>query len=61
MFTTFPMLFQEMYGWDTGISGLAYLASGIGFLVGTFGAAPLAGHIYTTVRTATDSIMVKVD
>lgn len=49
MFTTFPTLFNEIYGWDAGISGLAYLGSGVGFLVGTIATTPIAGGIYTTV------------
>lgn len=34
LFTTFPVVFQETYGFDTGISGLAYLGLGLGFLSG---------------------------
>ncbi|PYH47113.1 MFS transporter [Aspergillus saccharolyticus JOP 1030-1] len=33
-FTTISTVFQEDYGWSTGISGLAYLGIGIGFLTG---------------------------
>ncbi|KAI0397015.1 major facilitator superfamily domain-containing protein [Xylariaceae sp. FL0594] len=34
LFTTFPAVFQETYGWSTGISGLAYLGLGLGFFAG---------------------------
>ncbi|KAJ7121826.1 multidrug resistance protein 4 [Mycena crocata] len=33
MFTTFPPLFTETYGFSVGISGLAYLGLGIGFIL----------------------------
>ncbi|RAH44638.1 MFS transporter [Aspergillus brunneoviolaceus CBS 621.78] len=33
-FTTISSVFQEDYGWSTGISGLAYLGIGIGFMTG---------------------------
>lgn len=33
-FTTIPSVFQENYGFSTGLSGLAYLGIGIGFFVG---------------------------
>ncbi|KAL4737190.1 putative MFS multidrug transporter [Aspergillus similis] len=35
-FTTISSVFEEGYGWSTGISGLAYLGIGIGFMVGLF-------------------------
>lgn len=34
LFTTFPTVFQEVYGFDAGTSGLAYLGLGIGMMVG---------------------------
>jgi len=34
LFTTFPEVFGEQYGWDEGLIGLSYLGSGIGFMVG---------------------------
>jgi hypothetical protein len=34
LFTTFPTVFQETYGFGTGISGLAYLGLGLGFMCG---------------------------
>ncbi|KAJ5523487.1 hypothetical protein N7513_013031 [Penicillium frequentans] len=33
-FTTITSVFMEKYGWTTGVSGLAYLGIGIGFIVG---------------------------
>jgi len=33
-FTTFPIVFQEVYNFSEGISGLAYLGLGIGSMVG---------------------------
>jgi MFS family permease len=33
-FTTFPIVFQEVYGFSEGISGLAYLGLGLGSIVG---------------------------
>ena len=33
-FTTFPIVFQEVYNFSQGISGLAYLGLGIGSMVG---------------------------
>ncbi|KAJ5716759.1 MFS transporter [Penicillium malachiteum] len=39
LFTTFPDVFEETYGWGPGISGLAYLGLGIGmiFSIALFG------------------------
>lgn len=34
-FTTISSVFGQQYGWSTGISGLAYLGIGIGFITGT--------------------------
>lgn len=34
LFTTFPSVFEEQYGFRTAVSGLAYLGLGIGFLAG---------------------------
>ncbi|KAI0490343.1 major facilitator superfamily domain-containing protein [Xylaria cf. heliscus] len=36
LFTTFPTVFQEQYNFGTGVSGLAYLGLGLGFLSGLF-------------------------
>ncbi|KAH8164328.1 hypothetical protein CIB48_g3938 [Xylaria polymorpha] len=34
LFTTFPGVFEETYHFGTGVSGLAYLGLGLGFLIG---------------------------
>ncbi|KAF3480260.1 putative transporter [Arthroderma uncinatum] len=34
LFTTFPSVFHGVYGWDEGVSGLAYLGLGIGMMLG---------------------------
>ncbi|KAK2767080.1 hypothetical protein FQN54_006399 [Arachnomyces sp. PD_36] len=34
LFTTFPMVFEQQYGFGPGISGLAYLGFGIGMVLG---------------------------
>jgi len=49
IFTTFPTLFSDIYGWGPGVSGLAYLGPGIGFLVATALGTPLMNKIYLTV------------
>jgi len=46
LFVTFPTLYSEVYGWDAGISGLAYLGPGIGFFASTMLAALLMDRIY---------------
>ncbi|KAF8577723.1 multidrug resistance protein 4 [Ramaria rubella] len=49
LFTTFPELFAETYGWGPGISGLAYLGPGVGFITSTSLGAPLMTKIYVTL------------
>lgn len=49
MFTTFPDLFNKIYGWDSGISGLAYLGASFGFAVATLAGVPILSRIYNTV------------
>ena len=34
LFTTFPAVFEEQYGFTTGTSGLSYLGMGIGMILG---------------------------
>ncbi|KAL4081769.1 major facilitator superfamily domain-containing protein [Scleroderma yunnanense] len=46
MFTTFSTLFSDVYHWSTGISGLAYLGLGIGFLLSTVLGAKISGKMY---------------
>ncbi|KAJ7228182.1 major facilitator superfamily domain-containing protein [Mycena pura] len=46
MFTTFSTLFSDVYGFDTGISGLTYIGLGVGFFIATFLSARVASEIY---------------
>ncbi|KAF5390887.1 hypothetical protein D9757_004505 [Collybiopsis confluens] len=46
MFTTFPNLFSEIYGFNTGVGGLVYLGLGIGFILATLFGARTADQIY---------------
>ncbi|KIK38330.1 hypothetical protein CY34DRAFT_15117 [Suillus luteus UH-Slu-Lm8-n1] len=46
MFTTFPSLFSGVYHFSIGISGLAYLGLGLGFISATVFAVRLSGKIY---------------
>ncbi|KAF9073047.1 multidrug resistance protein 4 [Rhodocollybia butyracea] len=50
MFTTFPTLFSDVYGFDTEIGGLVYLGLGIGFIVATLFGAKQANQIYLYAR-----------
>ncbi|KUI56335.1 hypothetical protein VP1G_03671 [Cytospora mali] len=34
LFATFPSVFEQTYGWGTGVSGLAYLGLGVGCAIG---------------------------
>lgn len=34
LFATFPSVFEQTYGWSTGVSGLAYLGLGVGCAIG---------------------------
>src|SRR6478752_6641603 len=36
LFTTFPSVFQDVYGFNPGVAGLAYLGLGIGMSLGLF-------------------------
>jgi hypothetical protein len=49
LFTTFPTLFSGIYGWGPGISGLAFIGPGIGFLGATMAGALLLSKIYLKV------------
>ncbi|KAI0053811.1 multidrug resistance protein 4 [Auriscalpium vulgare] len=46
MFTTFPGLFLETYHFSVGVSGLAYLGLGIGFVLSTLIGAKAGNAIY---------------
>lgn len=46
MFTTFPQLFTDIYHFSTGISGLAYIGLGLGFMSATVVGAGVADTVY---------------
>ncbi|KZT65998.1 MFS general substrate transporter [Daedalea quercina L-15889] len=46
MFTTFPDLFTGIYGFSIGVSGLAYIGLGLGFVLATLVGASVADGIY---------------
>ncbi|KIJ66432.1 hypothetical protein HYDPIDRAFT_86594 [Hydnomerulius pinastri MD-312] len=46
MFTTFPNLFSEVYHFNTGVGGLAYLGVGLGFLLAGLFGAKISDKIY---------------
>ncbi|KDQ64730.1 hypothetical protein JAAARDRAFT_28372 [Jaapia argillacea MUCL 33604] len=46
MFTTFPTLFSEIYGFKAGVGGLAYLGLGLGFLIATVVGAKFSDAVY---------------
>lgn len=49
MFTTFPTLFSEIYGWGPGVSGLAYLGPGVGFFIAAMAGGRLMSKVYEVV------------
>ncbi|OJA12250.1 hypothetical protein AZE42_04087 [Rhizopogon vesiculosus] len=51
MFATFPVLFSEVYHFSTGISGLAYIGIGFGFLSATIFGAKISDKIYIYLAT----------
>ncbi|KDR80318.1 hypothetical protein GALMADRAFT_242687 [Galerina marginata CBS 339.88] len=46
MFSTFPALFSNTYGFKAGVAGLAYLGMGVGFMVAAVFGAKSADQIY---------------
>lgn len=46
MFTTFPMVFNDIYGFNTGVGGLVYLGIGFGFFAASAFGAKTADQIY---------------
>lgn len=52
LFTTFPLVFQEQYGFGTGVIGLTYLGMGVGSLIGCVGAGVAADMIYRKATAA---------
>ncbi|KAF9004015.1 major facilitator superfamily domain-containing protein [Cyathus striatus] len=49
MFTIFPSLFADTYGFTTGEAGLAYIGLGIGFIVATIISGRMSDYIYVTM------------
>ncbi|KAF2690948.1 MFS general substrate transporter [Lentithecium fluviatile CBS 122367] len=45
LFTTFPIIFKQQYGFSAGTSGLAYLGLGVGFMLGMITFAALSDKI----------------
>ncbi|KAJ4302596.1 hypothetical protein N0V90_001485 [Kalmusia sp. IMI 367209] len=45
LYTTFPRVFNQQYGFKTGVSGLAYLGMGIGFLLALIVFATMSDRI----------------
>lgn len=64
MFATFPDLFSRVYGFSTGIGGLAYIGLGVGFFSATIFGAKVSNIIYTTVclsaRTAKLTMLTRM-
>jgi len=50
MFATFPNLFTDVYHFNTGISGLAYVGLGFGFVSATLFGANISNKIYLHQR-----------
>jgi multidrug resistance protein len=46
LFTTFPLLFQVQYGFDTGEIGLTYVGLGLGSIIGLGGSGFVVDKIY---------------
>jgi multidrug resistance protein len=46
LFTTFPLVFQAQYGFDTGEIGLTYVGLGLGSIIGLGGAGFVVDKIY---------------
>ncbi|EGO01812.1 hypothetical protein SERLA73DRAFT_177339 [Serpula lacrymans var. lacrymans S7.3] len=46
MFATFPTLFSGVYGFSVGISGLAYIGLGLGFVLATAFGAKISDQVY---------------
>ena len=42
-------IFSRVYGFNTGVGGLAYLGLGVGFIVATLFGAKIGHEIYKTV------------
>jgi MFS family permease len=53
--TTFTNIFEELYGFNSGEAGLAYLGLGIGFCVGQFSVGPFSDWYVTKKREVSGS------
>jgi sugar phosphate permease len=47
MFATFPNLYSKVYHFSTGIGGLTYIGTGVGFLTASLFGARVSSRIYT--------------
>lgn len=56
MFTTITPIFQQQYGWDVEITGLAYLGVGIGFFLGTAAVAAISDKTVVRMTKANNGI-----
>ncbi|KAI0836654.1 MFS general substrate transporter [Hypoxylon sp. FL0890] len=45
LFATFPSVFEKTYGWNVGVSGLAYLGIGVGCAIGLYTFASLSDKL----------------
>ncbi|TVY58990.1 MFS transporter prlG [Lachnellula cervina] len=57
LFTTFPTVFEEQYGFTTGTSGLSYLGMGIGMILGIITFRLLSDKILTKAALDGDGTM----
>lgn len=53
LYATFSNVFQEVYGWSLGVSGLAYLGLGVGMFTGAFTFGALSDRILRQPREGT--------
>ncbi|RPA94396.1 benomyl/methotrexate resistance protein [Choiromyces venosus 120613-1] len=54
LFTTFPTVFRETYGFTTGTVGLCYIGIGVGSLLGLLACGVLSDHILKSRAAASD-------
>ncbi|KFY96079.1 hypothetical protein V498_02919 [Pseudogymnoascus sp. VKM F-4517 (FW-2822)] len=52
--STFPMVFEDVYGMSIGDASLNYLSLGVGFVIGLQICAPIVDRIYTRLKTKYD-------
>lgn len=56
LFTTFPMVWGDVYGESTGIAGLNYISMGIGSFIGLFGNFFLIDRIYKNLKAKNNGV-----